>query len=168
LGAISDCYVEEKNYYIRVFGSYLYPHALPRFLHDTLVCRELSYQIVPGAITKEFKVTHKRVWPTVSIQVGMFLLYDFGHANLEASTLEDIKLVDIGYKRHDPHKVVENHLDQFNMKIYIHEDSPYDEIFRGVRSYDEFERRFQNLPQDQESGFLSFQKHIRNSFPKVL
>jgi hypothetical protein len=83
-------------------------------------------------------------------------------------SLEDIKLVDIEYKRHDPHRVVENHLAQFNMKRYIHEDSPYDEVFRGVRSYDEVVIKFQNFPQDQQSGFLSFQKHRRNSLPKVL
>ena len=79
----------------------------------------------------------------------MFSLSDFGHAKIEDSSLEDIKLVDIEYKRHDPHRVVENHLAQFNMKRYMHEDSPYDEIFRGVISYNEVESRFQNLPQDQ-------------------
>jgi len=71
---------------------------------------------------------------------------------VEASTLEYIKLVDIEYKRNDPQWLVENHLAQFNMKRYIHEDSPYDEIFRGVRSYDEVVSKFQNLPQSQQSG----------------
>ena len=42
--------------------------------------------------------------------------------------MEDFKLVDIEFKRHDPHKVVENHLAQFGMKRYIHEESPYDEV----------------------------------------
>jgi hypothetical protein len=114
------------------------------------------------------KAPQKRVWPTFPIQVGVFSLSDFGHAKVEASALEDIKLVDIEYKRHDPHRVVENHLAQFNMKRYIHEDSPYDDIFRGVRSYDEVVSRFQNLPQDQQLGFLSFQKHRRNNLPKIL
>jgi hypothetical protein len=77
-------------------------------------------------------------------------------------------LVDIEFKRHDPHRVVENHLAQFNMKRYIHEYSPYDEVFRGVRSYDEVVSRFQSLPQEQQSGFLSFQKHGRNNLPKIL
>jgi hypothetical protein len=69
-------------------------------------------------------VSHKRVWPKFPIRVGVFSLSDFGHAKIEDSSLEDIKLVDIDYKRHDPHMVVENHLAQFNMKRYIHEDSP--------------------------------------------
>ena len=63
----------------------------------------------------------------------MFTLSHFGHPKVEASTLEDVKLVDIEYKRHDPQRVVENNLSQLNMKIYIHEDSPYDDVFRGVR-----------------------------------
>jgi hypothetical protein len=62
------------------------------------------------------------------IQVGMFTLLDFGHTKFEAATLLDVKLVDIEFKIHDPHKVVENHLAQFNMKIYIHEEYPYDDI----------------------------------------
>jgi hypothetical protein len=56
---------------------------------------------------------------------------------VEVAALEDVKLVDIEFKRHDPHKIVENHLAQFNMKRYVHENSPHDEIFRGVRSYEE-------------------------------
>jgi hypothetical protein len=168
LGAIVDWYIEESFSYIRVFGCYISPHALPIFLPNRLVCREVAHQTVSGGITKELKATHKRVWPTFPIQVGVFSLSDFGHAKVEASALEDIKLVDIEYKRHDPHRVVENHLAQFNMKRYIHEDSPYDEVFRGVRSYDEVVIRFQNFPQDQQSGFLIFQKHRRNSLPKVL
>jgi hypothetical protein len=83
------------------------------------------------------KVAHKKVWPTFPIQVGMFTLLDFGHSKVEAATLEDVKLVDIEFKKHDPHRIVENHLAYFNMKRYIHENYPYDEIFIGVRSYEE-------------------------------
>jgi hypothetical protein len=114
------------------------------------------------------KAAQKKVWPTFPIQVGMFTLLDFGHTKVEATTLEDVKLVDIEFKRHDPHKVVENHLAQYNLKRYIHEESPYDEIFRGARSYEEVQSRFQTLPPDQQVGFLSFQNHRRNNLPKIL
>ena len=79
----------------------------------------------------------------------MFSLLDSGHSKVEVAALEDVKLVDIEFKSHDPHKIVENHLAQFNMKIYVHENSPYDEIFRGVRSYEEVHDRFQTLSSDQ-------------------
>jgi hypothetical protein len=92
----------------------------------------VAYQIVAGGITKEFQVAQKKVWPTFPIQVGMFTLLDFGHTKVEVVVLEDVKLVGIEFKRHDPHKVVENHLAQFNMKRYIHKESPYDEVFKGA------------------------------------
>jgi hypothetical protein len=98
----------------------------------------------------------------------MFSLVDFGHSKVEAVSLEDVKLVDIEFKRHDPHKIVENHLAQFNMKQYMHENSSYEEIFRGFRSCEEVQDRFQTLPPDQQASFLIFQKHKRNSLPKVL
>jgi hypothetical protein len=100
---------------------------------------------VTGGINKELKETQKKVWPTFPLQVGMFSLLDFGHSKVEATALEDVKLVDIKFKRHDPHKIVENHLAQYNMKRYIHEHSPHDEMFRGVRSYEEVLNRFQTL-----------------------
>jgi hypothetical protein len=80
------------------------------------VCREVAYQTVAGGINSELKETQKKVWPTFPIQVGMFTLLDFGHSKVEATALEDIKLVDIEFKKHDPHKTVQNNLAQYNMK----------------------------------------------------
>jgi hypothetical protein len=57
LGAIADSYNEEIFYYIRVFGCFACPHALPKFLPDKIVCREVAYQIVSAEITKEPKAT---------------------------------------------------------------------------------------------------------------
>jgi hypothetical protein len=66
------------------------------------VCREVAYQTVIEGISKEFKKAQKNVWPTFPLQVGMFSLLDFGHLKVEAATLEDIKLVNIEFKKHDP------------------------------------------------------------------
>jgi hypothetical protein len=89
----------------------------------------------------------------------MLSLLDFGHSKVEFVALEDVKLVDIEFKRHDPRNILENHLAQFNMKWYMHENSLYDEISRGVRSYEEVQDKFQTLPLDQQVGFIRFQKH---------
>ena len=107
-------------------------------------------------INKELKEAQKKVWPTFPIQVGMFSLLDFGHSKVEAASLEYVKLTDIDFKRNDPHKIMENHLAQYNMNIYVHEKSPHDEIFRGVRSYEEVLNIFQTLSPDQQAGFLNF------------
>jgi hypothetical protein len=89
----------------------------------------------------------------------MFSLLDFGHSKVEAAALEDVKLVDIEFKRHEPQKIMENHLAQHNMRRYIHEHSPHDEMFMGVRSYEEVINRFQTLSPDQQASFINFQRH---------
>jgi hypothetical protein len=116
LGKLADWFIEENLSYITVFGFFVPPHSLPHFLPDRLVCREVAYQTVAGGINKELKAAQKNVWPTFPIQVGMFTLLDFGHSKVEAIALEYVKLVDIEFKKHDPHKIVENHLAQFNIK----------------------------------------------------
>jgi hypothetical protein len=133
-----------------------------------MVCREVAYQTVVGGINKELKEAQKKVRSTFCIQVGMLTLLDFGHSKVEAAALEDVKLVSIEFKKHDPHNIVENHLAQYNMKRYIHDDSPYDDMFMGVRSYEEVQSRFRTLPPNQYVGFLSFQMHRRNNLPKIL
>jgi hypothetical protein len=148
-----------------VFSS---PHALPNFLPYWLVCREVAYQTVTGGINKELKAAQKKVWSAFPLQVGMFSLLDFGHSKVEVAALEDVKLVDIEFKRHDPQKIVKNHLSLYNLKKYVHENSPQDEIFRGARSYDEVLNRVQTLSPDQQANFFNFQKHRKNSLPKVL
>jgi hypothetical protein len=58
----------------------------------------VAYQTVTRGINKELKATQKKVWPTFPIQVGMFLLLDFGHSKVEAATLDDVKSFDIEFK----------------------------------------------------------------------
>jgi hypothetical protein len=129
LGKIADWYIEEHFSYIRVFGCSVPPHALPKFLPDRLVCREVAHQTVLGGINKELKAVQKKVWPTFPLQIGMFSLLDFGHSKVEAAALEEIKLVNIEFKKHDPQKIVGNHMALYNLKRYEHEDSPQDDIF---------------------------------------
>jgi hypothetical protein len=61
LGKIADWYIEENFSYIRVFGCLVPPHALPKFLPDHLVCREVAYQTMTGGISKELKEAQKKV-----------------------------------------------------------------------------------------------------------
>jgi hypothetical protein len=95
-------------------------------------------------------------------------LLNFGHSKVEVATLEDVKLIDIEFKTHDPYQIVEKHLAQCNMKIYMHEYSPYDNIFRGIRSYEEVQGRVQALSPNQQAIFFTFQKPRWSSFPKIL
>jgi hypothetical protein len=55
LMAIADWFIEEGFSYVRIFGCSISPHALPNFLPNRLVCKELAYQIIIGAIDTELK-----------------------------------------------------------------------------------------------------------------
>jgi hypothetical protein len=94
-----------------------------------MVCREIARQTVIGGISKELKGFSKKVWPPFPIHLNNYSLLDFRHAKAEAAALEDIKLTHIEFKKHDPHRVVSNHLANCGLKIYEHENSPHDDIF---------------------------------------
>jgi hypothetical protein len=168
LGKITDLFIDENFSYIMVFKFLVPPHALPRFLPDQLICREVAYQTLTEGINKELKASQKKVWPTFPLQVGMFSLLDFNHSKVEAVALKDVKLVDIEFKRHGAKKIVENHLAQYSLKRCVHENSPHDEMFRGVWSYEEVLNRVQALSPDKQANFFSFQRQRRNNLPKVL
>jgi hypothetical protein len=55
-----------------------------------------------------------------------------------------------------------------NLKRYEHEESPQDEMFRGVKSYQEVLSRVRALPPSEMVEFYNFQKHRRSGLPKVL
>ena len=55
-----------------------------------------------GGISKKLKEVQKRVWPTFLMQIGMFSLLDFGLSKVEAAALDEIKLFNIEFKKHDP------------------------------------------------------------------
>ena len=102
LNKVANWYVEEEFSYIRVFDTYVPPHALPLFIPDRLACCEIAMQTVIGGISKELKGFSKKVWPPFPIHLNTYSLLDFGHAKAEATTLEDIKLVNIEFKKYDP------------------------------------------------------------------
>jgi hypothetical protein len=92
----------------------------------------------------------------------------FGHAKAEATALKDIKLVLIEYKKHDPQRVVSNHLASCGLKRFEHENSPSDDIFRGARFYAEILARIQTLAPKERADVMKFQEHRHSCLPAVL
>jgi hypothetical protein len=162
LKQIVDWFIEESFSYFRVYGCSIPPHALPKFLPDRLVCREVAHQIVKGGIGIELKTAQNKSWPIFPVHIGKFSLLNLGHSRVEAKALKEIKLVNIEYKRHDPYQLVNKHLIHCNMKAYEHEESPWDDMFKGTKSYKEVLERVQTLSSDLQVSFRTFQKHRRS------
>jgi hypothetical protein len=102
------------------------------------------------------------------VPIEKFSLQNFGHSKVEAKALEEVKLLNIEYKRHDPYQLVNKHLIHCNMKAYEHEESPWDEMFKGTKTYEEVLERVQTLSSDLQASFQTFQKHRQSGLPKVL
>jgi hypothetical protein len=92
-----------------------------------MVCCEIARQTMLGGISKEIKGFSKKVWSPFPIHFNTYSLLDFGHAKAKATTLEEFKFVNIVFRRHDPHKVVSNHMAIYGLKRYEH--LPHDDIF---------------------------------------
>jgi hypothetical protein len=60
LGNLTDWFIEENLSYIKDFGWLVPPHALPQFLPNKMVCREVVYQTVARGINKDLKVAQKK------------------------------------------------------------------------------------------------------------
>jgi hypothetical protein len=112
-----------------VFRAVVPPLALPLFIPDKLACRDIARQIVIGEVSKELKVSSKKVWSFFPVRLNSYSLLDFGHAKAEAATLEDLSLVSIEYKKHDPQRIVSTHLGNCGLKRFKHECSPSDDVF---------------------------------------
>ena len=61
LSSMEDWYLEAEFLYIRIFGTSVPQYALPLFLPDKLLCREIARQSVLGEISKELKGVSKKV-----------------------------------------------------------------------------------------------------------
>jgi hypothetical protein len=129
LSSIEYWYVEAKFSYLRVFGASVPPHELPLFIPDKLACHEVAWQMVIGGVSKELKGYSKKVWTSFPVRLNYYSLLYFGHAKDEATALEDLNLVSIEYKKHDPQRVVSNHFANCGLKRFEHENSPSDDIF---------------------------------------
>jgi hypothetical protein len=123
---------------------------------------------VIGGISKYIKGFSKKVWPPFPIHFNTYSLLDFRHMKTKVATLEDIKLIHIEFKKHDPHRVVSNHLANCGLKRYEHENLPHDEIFQGARSYAEVLSQIQALSPEGMANFFKFQEHRWSCLRPVL
>jgi hypothetical protein len=116
----------------------------------------------------ELKTAQNKFWPVFPVQIGRFSLLNLGHSKVEAASLEEVKLVNLEHRKHNPYQTVGSHMAHCGMKAFEHEESPRDDIFKGVKTYEEVLDRVQALSSDFQTSLLTFQRHRRSGLPKVL
>jgi hypothetical protein len=121
--------VEAEFSYLGVFDAFVPPNVFPLFIPDRLAFHDIARQTVIDGVSKELKGYSKKVWPPFPIHLHSYSLLDFGHAKAEVAALEDLKLVHVEFEKHDPQRVVSNHLASCGLKRFEHENSPSDDIF---------------------------------------
>jgi len=77
-------------------------------------------------------------------------------------------LVDLELRKNDPYQIVGNHLTHFNLKMYEHESSPCDDMFKGAKTYEEILDRSHALSPNLQASFMTFQKHKKSGLLKIL
>jgi hypothetical protein len=168
LKSVADWFIEENFSDVRVYGCSIPPHALPKILPDSLICREMAYQLVNGGIGLELKAQQKKAWPSFPVYLGKIVLLNIGHSKAEAESMNEVKLANIEHRKHDPYQIISRHVTQCSLKAYEHEVSVYDDVFRNTKSYEEVQSRVQTLSPDAQVGFASFQRNRRQCLPKIL
>jgi hypothetical protein len=133
-----------------------------------MACHEITRQTVIDSISKELKGFSKKVWLPFPVHLNTYSLLDFGHEKAEVASLEDINLVHIEFKKHDPHRVMSNHLASCGFKRFEHENFPHDDIFQGMKSYKEVLARIKALSPEERADVVRFQEHRRSFLPPVL
>jgi hypothetical protein len=73
------------------------------------------------------------------------LLLNLGHSKVEVAYIEEVKLVNLEHRKHDPYQTGGSYMAHYGMKAFEHDESPRDEIFKVVKTYEEVLGRVHKL-----------------------
>ena len=132
---VGKYFVEQWFTYIRVYGSTTDPHALPLYVSNKLLAREIAHQIVRKGLTKTLKDNKKSLWPPFPIRCGSFSLENFNHANKELLNLESLRFHTLPKRQFDPEKVAQNVTIALKVKPFIHEAHEFEDFLQSAESF---------------------------------
>ena len=129
IATMGDWYVGESFTYIRVYGSNA-AHMLAKVVPDSLVLKEISFQIVTEGIYKKCVAPKRKVWPRFPITLGSLSVPT---STWESEVSEHIVSLKLGFAskmQHNPKGILDLHLRQNHFKTgYIDEENLDDFIY---------------------------------------
>ena len=76
LGKVAHWFPLAEYTFIRVFGSYKTPHAMPRYVTDKMLIQEVCFQMT-SSFSKVLTKGKKKPWPTLPLTVSTYTIRDF-------------------------------------------------------------------------------------------
>lgn len=99
--------------FIRVFGSYKTPHALPRFATNRVLMQEVCYQMTQGFL-KTLRKGKKKPWPAFPLIIRAYTVENFKEVEAEDKELKGYHFVNLNHCTYDLERVVAAHCKRAN------------------------------------------------------
>lgn len=164
--SVARWFGEEFFTYIRVFGSIGSPHVLPFYVLDELMAREIAYQTCGmGGMSKVLKDSKKAIWPQFPVVCRAFALHELDHAFKEFDNVLCLQLPNFPGRQYDPFGVVSNFTTTVKIKVFSHEEDPFDDAFLHKNTFREVQHTTQ-IVFDQES-LQNFDNYRKQRLSKV-
>lgn len=77
--------------FMRVFGSFNTPHALPQFITNKILLQEVCYEMNSG-FSKVLTKGKKKPWPTFPLTIDAYIVKDFREVEVEAKKIKGFYL----------------------------------------------------------------------------
>lgn len=105
---VADQFPIQEGTFIRFFGSYKPPHALPKFVIDKLMLQEVCYQMTTG-LSKTLNKGKKKPQPSLPLTTGAYTIDIFQEVEVEAEEMKGFYFVNLSHHRYDPKGMVAAH-----------------------------------------------------------
>lgn len=91
-----------------MFGTHKAPHALPKFVTDKMLLREVCYQMTQG-FSRVLNKGKNKPWPTFPLTIGSHVVENFKQVEAEAKVLKGSHFVNLNCRTYDLEKFVAAH-----------------------------------------------------------
>ena len=131
LGKVANWFPLTEYTFIRVFGSFKTPHAMPQFVTDKMLLQEFFYQMT-SSFSKVLTKGKKKPWPKLPLTIDAYTVKDFREVEAEAEEMRGFHLGPLDHRTYDQERIVPDHCKRAKFKwSYQHTECPYEDEKRN-------------------------------------
>ena len=96
LGQVAHWFPFTEYTFIRVFGTFKAPHALPRFITDKVLMQEVCFQMTSG-FSNVLSKGKKKPWPALPLTIGAYTVKDFREVGTQGEEIKGYHFRSLDY-----------------------------------------------------------------------